>query len=93
VTNLFVSASDILGEIYIDASITLNSNVTVDSVFDVFVSTVPYGDITISVTITNGNNTGNGSTYVGMGSLPSSLSGQCIQSCDNPSIVLTGFSC
>jgi hypothetical protein len=92
-TNLFVSSSDILGEIYIDASITLDSNVSVDSTFEVSVSTAPYGPVTVYVTITNGNNVGNGSTYVGMGSTPSSISGECIAACDNPSIVLTGFTC
>jgi hypothetical protein len=93
VSNLFVGSSDILGEIYIDASVTLTSNVSVDSTFEVFASTVPYGDVTVFVTITSGNNFGNGSTYVGMGSTPSSITGQCISACDNPSVVLTGFTC
>ena len=93
VTNVFGSASDVLGEIYIDASVTLNTTVTTDTSFDVIVSTVPYGDTTVVVVITNGNNIANGSTYVGMGSLPSSYLGQCISSCDDPGIVLTGFEC
>jgi len=93
VTNLFASASDVLGEIYIDASVTLDSVVSVDTSFDVIVSTVPYGNITVVVVITNGNNSGSGSTYVGMGSLPSSIPSRCIQFCDDPSIVYTGFEC
>jgi hypothetical protein len=93
VTNLFASASDILGEIYIDASVALDSTVSVDTSFDVIVSTVPYGDITVVVVITNGNNSGSGATYVGMGSLPSSIPSRCIQFCDDPSVVYTGFEC
>ena len=93
VTNLFASAYDELGEIYIGASVALNSVVSIDTSFDVTVSTIPYGDITVVVVITNGNNSGSGSTYVGMGSLPTSIPSQCIQSCDDPSIVYTGFEC
>jgi hypothetical protein len=93
VTNVFASASDILGEIYIDASVTLNNNINTDTTFNVDVTTVPYGVVSVSVTILSGNSSGNGSTYVGMGSLPSSISGQCIASCDNVNVILTGFAC
>jgi hypothetical protein len=87
------SASDILGEIYINASVSLDGNVSVDTVFDVNVTTVPYGTISVSVTIFNGNSTGSGSTSVGMGSLPSSISGECITACDNVNVVITDFTC
>jgi hypothetical protein len=87
------SASDILGEIYINASVSLDGNVSVDTVFDVNVTTVPYGTISVSVTILNGNSSGSGSTFVGMGSLPSSISGECITACDNVNVVFTSYTC
>ena len=92
VTNLSGSASDILGEIYIDASVTLSGNVNTDTIIEVVVSTSTYGDITVYVTILNGNNAGAGSTSVGMGSLPS-VSGQCIAASDNIYVTFTGFEC
>jgi hypothetical protein len=92
VTNLSGSASDILGEIYIDASVTLSGNVNTDTIIEVVVSTSTYGDVTVYVTILNGNNAGAGSTSVGMGSLPS-VSGQCIASSDNIYVTFTGFQC
>lgn len=92
VTNLGASASDILGEIYIDASVTLSGNVNTDTIIEVVVSTSTYGDITVYVTILNGNNAGAGSTSVGMGSLPT-VSGQCIASSDNIYVTFSGFEC
>ena len=92
VTSVFGNASDILGEIYIDATVILDGNVTVDTIVEVVVSTSTYGDVTVYVTILNGNSSGNGSTSVGMGSLPS-VSGQCIAACDNVNVVFTGFEC
>jgi hypothetical protein len=92
VTNLSGSASDILGEIYIDASVTLSGNVNVDTIIEVVVSTSTYGNVTVYVTILNGNNAGTGSTSVGMGSLPS-VSGQCIAASDNIYVTFTGFEC
>jgi len=93
VINISGSASDALGEIYIDASVTLDSNVSVDSQFEVVVSSIPYGNTSVFVTISNGTSSGFGSTYVGMGSLPSSISGQCIADCDNVNVSFTGFEC
>jgi hypothetical protein len=93
VTGVGGSASDILGEIYINASVSLDGNVSVETVFDVNVTTVPYGTVSVSVTILSGSSSGSGSTFVGMGSLPSSISGECITACDNVNVVLTGFTC
>jgi hypothetical protein len=92
VTNLTGSASDILGEIYIDSTVTLDGNVSVDTIVDVVVSAGIYGDVPVFVTILNGNSSGSGSTFVGMGSLPS-VSGQCISGCDNVNVVFTGYEC
>jgi hypothetical protein len=92
VTNLSYGASDILGEIYIDSSVTLDGNVSADTIVEVLVSTTPYGNITVYVTILNGNSSGSGSTSVGMGSLPSISSG-CIAACDNVNVVFTGYEC
>jgi hypothetical protein len=92
VTNLGASASDILGEIYIDSTVILSGNVNVDTIIEVVVSTSTYGDITVYVTILNGNNAGVGSTSVGMGSLPS-VSGQCIAASDNVYVTFTGYEC
>lgn len=93
VTNVGASASDILGEIYIDASVTLSGNVNINTTIEVRVSTVPYGNIFVPVTILNGNSSGIGSTFVGLGSLPSSISGQCVTSSDNINVTFTGFEC
>jgi hypothetical protein len=92
VTNLSYGASDILGEIYIDSSVTLDGNVSADTIVEVLVSTTPYGNITVYVTILNGNSSGSGSTSVGMGSLPSISSG-CIAACDNVNVVFTAYEC
>jgi hypothetical protein len=93
VTTVTGSASDILGEIYIDSTVILDGNVNADTIVDVVVSTVPYGDVTVYVTILNNNSSGSGSTSVGMGSLPSAIDGQCIAGCDNINVVFTGFEC
>jgi hypothetical protein len=93
VTNISGSASNILGEIYIDASVTLDGNVSTDTIVEVVVSSIPYGNTSVFVTIPNGSSSGFGSTSVGMGSLPLSISGQCIAGCDNVNVVLTGFTC
>ncbi|NCA22514.1 MAG: hypothetical protein EBS86_15430 [Crocinitomicaceae bacterium] len=93
VTNLGASASDILGEIYIDATVILSGNVNADTIIEVLVSVgAPYGNTSVYVTILNGNNAGVGSTSVGMGSLPS-VSGQCIAACDNVNVTFAGFEC
>jgi hypothetical protein len=93
VTTVTGTASDILGEIYIDSTVILNGNVNADTIVDVVVSTVPYGDVTVFVTILNNNSSGSGSTFVGIGSLPSAIDGQCIAGCDNVNVVFTGFEC
>ena len=93
VTTVTGSASDILGEIYIDSTVILDGNVNADTIVDVVVSTVPYGDVTVYVTILNNNSSGSGSTSVGMGSLPSAIDGECIAACDNINVVFTGFEC
>jgi hypothetical protein len=93
VTTVTGTASDILGEIYIDSTVILNGNVNTDTIVDVVVSTVPYGDVTVFVTILNNNSSGSGSTFVGIGSLPSAIDGQCIAGCDNVNVVFTGFEC
>jgi hypothetical protein len=93
VTTVTGTASDILGEIYIDSTVILDGNVNADTIVDVVVSTVPYGDVTVYVTILNNNSSGSGSTSVGMGSLPSAIDGQCIAGCDNINVVFTGFEC
>jgi len=92
VTNVTATASDILGEIYIDSTVILDGNVNTDTIIDVVVSTVPYGDVIVYVTILSGNSSGSGSTFVGLGSLPS-ISGSCISACDNPNVVFTTFEC
>jgi len=92
VTNLSYSASDILGEIYIDSTVTLSGNVSADTIIEVRVSTTPYGNIFVPVTILNGSSGGNGSTFVGQGSLPSISSG-CIVSSDNINVTFTGYQC
>jgi hypothetical protein len=92
VTNITASASDILGEIYIDASVTLSGTVNVNTIIEVRVSTVPYGDVFVPVAILSGNSSGIGSTFVGLGSLPS-VSGQCVTSSDNINVTFAGFEC
>jgi hypothetical protein len=91
VTSVFGNAYDALGEIYISANVFVTSNVTQNANFTVVVSTSS-GPITVYVTILDGNNSGYGDTFTGMGSLPE-ISGACILGCDDPSIVLTGFTC
>jgi hypothetical protein len=93
VTGVGANSSDILGEIYIDASVALSGTVNTDTIIEVRVSTVPYGNVVVPVTIANGNSSGTGSTYVGQGSLPSSVSDQCILSSDNQYVTFTGYQC
>jgi hypothetical protein len=91
VSNLSANAFDILGEIYVGAVVTVTSNVASDTLFTVVVST-SLGDVTVYVTISSGNNSGNAETFTGMGSVPDIL-GACISGCDDPNIVLTGYTC
>ena len=77
--------------IYIDGYITLSSNVSVDSTFLVNV-TVSFGTVNVSVVVPAGSNTGSGTTYIG-GNDPEPIGSACIVSCDNPAVVLTGFTC
>ena len=91
VSGLSPNAFDALGEIYVGAVVSVTNNVTSDTLFTVVVSTSS-GDVTVYVTILDGNNSGNGETFTGMGSLPE-ISGACISGCDDASIVLTGYTC
>jgi hypothetical protein len=93
VTGVGAGSSDILGEIYITASVSLSGNVSADTVIEVRVSTVPYNNVVVPVTILNGSSSGSGETYVGQGSLPSSISGECVLSSDNIYVTFTGYQC
>jgi hypothetical protein len=92
VTNLSYGASDILGEIYIDASVTLSGNVSSNTIIEVRVSTTPYGNVFVPVTILNGSSGGTGSTSIGNVSLPSISSG-CVVSSDNINVTFIGYEC
>jgi hypothetical protein len=91
VTNIGASSHDELGEWYVDASVTITPTIATDVTFEVKVST-GIGFIFVFVTILAGGSTASGSTYVGMSS-PGSIIDQCILSCDNPVVDLTGFTC
>lgn len=80
-----------LTDYYIDASITLNSNVTVNTTFIFRVDTVG-GQTVLNVIVPAGSNVGSGSTLYGSSS-PEPVTSACIISCDNPNVVLTGFTC
>ena len=77
--------------VYVDGYITLSSNVSIDSTFSVDV-TVSYGTVNVSVVVPAGSNIGSGTTYIG-GNDPEPIGSACIVSCDNPAVVLTGFTC
>jgi hypothetical protein len=93
VTGVGAGSSDIQGEIYITASVGLSGNVNTDTIIEVRVSTVPYNNVVVPVTILNGSSSGTGSTYVGQGSLPTSVSGECVLSSDNVYVTFSGFQC
>lgn len=77
--------------VYVDGYITLSSNVSIDSTFSVDV-TVSFGTVNVSVLVPAGNNVGSGTTYIG-GNDPEPIGSACIVSCDNPAVILTGFTC
>jgi hypothetical protein len=91
VSNLFASMSDELGEIYVNSQITLSNSIDVNTTFEISVDTSLYNTVTVSITITAGNTSGTGSTYVGMGSM-GDVTSSCIQSHDT-FITTTGFDC
>lgn len=81
-----------LGDWYIDADITLSGNVLVDTVFLVDVTTTSVGVVPVAITVLAGQNTGANSALVGAND-PQGVVSVCVQSCDNPAVSLTGFSC
>jgi hypothetical protein len=91
VSNLFASMSDEQGEIYVNSQITLSNSIDVNTTFEISVDTSLYNTVTVSITITAGNTSGTGSTYVGMGSM-GDVTSSCIQSHDT-FITTTGFDC
>jgi hypothetical protein len=92
VTNLQGSYYLDISDYYVTADVTVTSAVTVDTQFDVVVSTSGAGDINVTVTILNGQTTGSGQTFVGVTD-PVSVTATCINSCDNPAITFVGYSC
>jgi hypothetical protein len=91
VSNLFASMSDEQGEIYVNSQITLSNSIDVNTTFEISVDTSLYNTVTVSITVTAGNSSGTGSTYVGMGSM-GNVTSSCIQSHDM-FITTTGFDC
>lgn len=77
--------------VYVDGYITLSSNVSTVTTFSVDV-TVSFGTVNVIVTVPVGSNIGQGSTYIG-GNDPEPIGSACIVSCDNPSVITTGFTC
>jgi len=76
---------------YVDANITLNSNVTVNTTFIFRVNTAD-GQTVLDVTVPAGSNIGFGTTLYGNSS-PEPVTSACIISCDNPNVVLTFYTC
>jgi hypothetical protein len=54
--------------------------------------TVSFGTVNVPVTVPAMSNIGQGSTYIG-GNDPEPIGSACIVSCDNPAVVLVGFTC
>ena len=78
-------------DVYVNGFITLTSNVSTITTFSVNV-TVSFGTVNVPVTVPAMSNIGQGSTYIG-GNDPEPIGSACIVSCDNPAVVLVGFTC
>jgi hypothetical protein len=77
---------------YVDGFVNVsNGNVAVDTTFEINVNTAG-GAIPVSVLMLSGSSFGSGTTLYG-GSSPEPIGTACIISCDNPAVVLTGFTC
>jgi len=77
---------------YVIGNVSLTGGtVAVDTTFNVNVSTVG-GAIPLSVLVPAGSSFGSGNTLYGSTS-PVPIGTACITSCDNPAVVLTGFTC
>ena len=77
---------------YVDGFVSLsNGTVAVDTYFEINVNTVS-GAVPLSVFVPAGSSFGSGTTLYG-GSSPEPIGTACIVSCDNPAVVLTGFTC
>jgi hypothetical protein len=89
-----VSGSEVLGESFINATITLTNNVTQNTQIDLFVVTdlAPAGTV-VNVTILSGNNVGNGETSLGILNVPPVIQSYCIDNVDNNTISCTGYNC
>ena len=76
---------------YVDGYVTLDSNIPTTTTFALNISTAG-GQVLVSVTVNAGSNIGSGTTLYG-GSSPEPIGTACIVSCDNPSVILTGYTC
>jgi hypothetical protein len=93
VVGLNVFGTQILGEPALDATVTIQSNVTQDTIFGIEVQTSNYGTLYVYVTITNGNLSGNIlDSLGGLGAAPI-VTSYCVYSVDNNSISCSLFQC
>jgi hypothetical protein len=92
VTNLQGSFYLDLSDYYVTADVTLQSPATSTVTFTVDVTTLNIGVINVTVTISSGNTTGSGQTFVGP-SDPISVTDVCISSSTDGTINLNGYGC
>lgn len=78
---------------YFNGYITLSANVSTTTTFNITVSTLSNGTFSFDVVVPAGSNIGTGlSSQYSLGVTPA-ITNTCINTCDNPSIILFGFLC